>query len=300
MSPPETSRKHHHDPWPAASLKRARRRAADPPSRAEDLFDEPARARDRTSMETLDDLSPAAELRRTPQRAADSPRRSEEHQRSPTRDRATPPERPLPWAAVVAPCPEGQAAPPKGSHHRTLAGPFFRHLNHRGDPKITSAPHEPPGRSEDHLSASRACARAPGPHRRKYLPRLTVPKDDSTREALALRPCGPLPRQLAPPGHPEGLPDTPSHLRCSPQSVSTPNLVPAPCLRRDTRKVKSPAPRSVGACSQRPRAALGSEEPRKTRASALIHPFRARPTNQTITSRPRRAAQRAPATSRPR
>jgi hypothetical protein len=224
-------------------------------------------------METLDDLSPAAELRRSPRRAADSPRRSEEHQRSPTRDRATPPERPLPWAAAVAPHPEGQDAPPKGSHHRTLSGPLLRHLNHRSDPKTTSAPHESPQRSEDHLSASRACVRAPGPHRRKYLPRLTVPKDDSTREALALRPCGPLPRRLVPPSHPEGLPDTPSHLRRSPQSGSTPNLVPASRLRRDTRLVQSPAPRSAGACSQRARAALGSEEPRKTRASALIHPF---------------------------
>lgn len=224
-------------------------------------------------METLDDLSLAAELRRTPRRAANSLRRSEEHQRSPTRDRATPPERPLPWAAAVAPRPEGQDAPPKGSHHRTLSGPFFRHLSHRSDPKTASAPHEPPRRSEDHLSASRACSRAPGPHRRKYLPRLTAPKDDSTREVFALRPCGPLTRQLAPPGHPEGLPNTPSHLRHSPRSVSTPNLVPAPRLRRDTGPVQSPAPRSVGACSQRPHAALGSEEPQMARGSALTHPI---------------------------
>lgn len=190
--------------WRSAALRRARPPAACPLRSSEELFTELARASACASVETLDDPWPEGELRRAQPQAASRPKRPEGHRGRPTRDRAAPPEEPLPLRST-APYPEGHDTAP-GSTTWSLLGPFpklFDPVTIRRSPRRL----EIRGRSEDHLATSRACVRAPGP-RRIYPRRPDVPKDDEAKEASASRPCGPSCSSACPkPDDPKGSPD---------------------------------------------------------------------------------------------
>jgi len=157
-------------PW----LRRAARAASSPPE---------------TSAETLDDLWPVTELRRARTRAAGLIRRPEEHQLAPTRDRATPPEEPLP-PRVLRHAPKGttphHGAPPgpsrdpspdpstprRSEDHHSASGDL-------GDPKNASIPREPASEPQDPIAATHHAS----PPRRTRKRRRQMRRDPADRSA---------------------------------------------------------------------------------------------------------------------
>jgi hypothetical protein len=116
-----------------------------------------------------------------------------------TRDRATPPEEPLP-PDDSAPHPEGRhTAPPwappipRGTLHQTLRP--------RDDPKIASVPRAAPAirRRPRPLASLPPSPRTPSQHQ----PRHAAPKDEEAREENASRPCGPISRSMGRPATPK-------------------------------------------------------------------------------------------------
>lgn len=145
-----------------------------------------------TSAETLDDPWPLAGLRRPRPRAADPLRRSEEHHR-----RAD--ARPRHASRGTATTRRLGAAPRRAPHRADPAPP-----DPSRDP--SSDPSTPP-RSEDHRDASRACLRAPGPHRSTN--HATAPRRAMKRGRWMRRGPAPSLRAWAVPLDPEGTSGVP-------------------------------------------------------------------------------------------
>jgi hypothetical protein len=169
-----------------------------------------------------------------------------------TRDRATPPEEPLP--------PDDSAPHPEGYH----TAPPWAPPDSSRDP--SSDPSTPP-RSEDHRGASsnptvrrrpRPLASLPPSPRTppQHRPRHADPKDGEARKANALRPCGPISWSMGRPATPKDHRTRARRPPLSPRSSSLPLTGLARPLRRDVSRCRCPTPSSAGTRSRRQRVAV--------------------------------------------
>lgn len=200
-----------------------------------------------TSAETLDVLSPSAGLQRSRPPAADPLRRSKKHHRQADA-------RPRHASRGTAATRRLGATPRRVPHRaalgatRSLAGPFTR-------PFDSAAIRRSPRRleqfrpSEDGRSPSRACFRAPGPHRSTN--HATPPRRTTTRGGDCVETLRTEKLVDGMSGDPEGSPKRAHRSPLSPQSSSPPATGLARPLRRDASRRRSPTPSSAGTRSLR-------------------------------------------------